>query len=29
VKLESIAPVSDEERQAIVALPMTVRNTCT
>jgi CRP-like cAMP-binding protein len=26
VKLESIAPVSDQERQAIVALPMTVRD---
>jgi hypothetical protein len=26
VKLESIAPVSDEERQAIIGLPMTVRD---
>jgi CRP-like cAMP-binding protein len=26
VKLESIAPVSDEERRAIVALPMTIRH---
>jgi CRP-like cAMP-binding protein len=26
VKLESMAPLSDEERQAIVALPMTVRH---
>jgi len=25
-KLESIAPLSDEERQAIVALPMMLRN---
>src|SRR4051812_46473541 len=26
LKLESIAPLSDEERQAIVGLPMTVRD---